>query len=99
MDGDVQRTEMLLGYALPVLLCPVGESDEVAMKEGVTIIVVFDVQRGAHPRRRLINKAEGATVITTAQAIEDVVRELEAELLAVSPLQAIAELQAISLYL
>ncbi len=61
------------------------------MQEGVSIVVVFYVKRPPHPRWHLIDETKGATVVTPAHIIKDVLCELEAELFTVSPLDVKSE--------
>src|SRR5579875_327609 len=72
MHGDVDRREMLLFEALPVLLFEVRQGDEVAEQEAIAVVVVFDVQRLAHAKwqaplwrmalRQALDEAEDALV-------------------------------------
>jgi hypothetical protein len=81
VHGYVQRAEPLLPYPLPILLTPIGKGYEVPPEKGVTVIVILDIKALPHPRRQLIDEAKGTTVPTKAQAIEDHLLEIEAQLL------------------
>jgi predicted Ser/Thr protein kinase len=90
---------MLLLNALPVFLGPVGEGDEVAVKEGVAIVVILDVQRTPKPRRHLVHEAEDAAIAAAAKTVEYVISETGAEVFSVFPFHNESEPLAGSLYL
>ncbi len=48
MHRDVQRCQLLLVEPLPVVLFQVGQRDEIAKKERIAVVVIFDIERGAH---------------------------------------------------
>jgi hypothetical protein len=90
---------MLLLNTFPILLGPVGESEEVPVKEGVAIVIVLDVQRTPQPRRHLVYKAEGAAIAAPTKIVEHVFCKTDAEVLSVFPVHNESELLAGSLYL
>jgi len=71
----------LFPYSLPILLAPIGKGYEAPPEKGVTVVVILDIETAPHPRGQLIHEAKGATVPTTAQAIEDHLPEIEAQIL------------------
>src|SRR5579884_1481133 len=52
MDGDIERCQLLLVQSLPVKLLQVGQRNEVAKEERVAVIVILDIERGAHTVRQ-----------------------------------------------
>ena len=54
--------------------------NEVAVQKRQAVIIIADGERGTHARRLLINEAEIATVAAEADAVEEVLAELDAEL-------------------
>lgn len=89
---------MLLLNTFPILLGPVGESDEVPVKEGVAIVIILDVQRGPQPRWHLVHEAEGAAIAAAAKAVEHVFCKMDAEVFSVFPVHNESEPLAGSLY-
>jgi hypothetical protein len=81
MHGYVERAEPLFPYSFPILLAPIGKGYKVPPEKGVTVIVILDIEAAPHPRGQLIHEAKGATVLATAQAIEDHLLEIEAQIL------------------
>ena len=81
VHGDVEGREALLVDALPVALLEVGQGDEAAVKEGVAVVVVLDVEGRAQAGRVLVHEAERAVVVAALDAVEGRVDELEAEVL------------------
>jgi len=90
---------MLLLNTLPVSLGPVGEGDEVAVKEGVAIVIILDVQRRPKPRWHLVHEAEGAAIAAAAKTVEYVISETGAEVFSVFPFDNESEPLAGSPYL
>jgi hypothetical protein len=90
---------MLFLNTVPIILGPVGDSDEVPVKEGVAIVIVLDVQRTPKPRWHLVHEAEGAAIATAAKTIEHVFCKMDAEVFSVFPVHNESEPLAGSLYL
>lgn len=70
MQGYPQRGKPLLFNALPVVLSQVGEGNEVTEQKRQPVIIVTYVKGPAHPRGKLGNKAEAATVIACPNRIK-----------------------------
>jgi hypothetical protein len=81
VHGYVERAKPLFPYSFPILLAPIGEGYEVPPEKGATVIVILDIEAAPHPGGQLIHEAKGATVPATAQAIEDHLLEIEAQIL------------------
>ncbi len=50
MHRDEKRTESLLFETVPIMIFEIRERDEVAEKKRIAIVVVFDIERIAHPQ-------------------------------------------------
>src|SRR6185437_4742662 len=50
MHRDVERAEPLLLQSSPVGLFQIGQGDEVAEEEAITVVVVFDIEGLAHAK-------------------------------------------------
>ena len=79
VDRDVQRRQALVDDTFEVRLGEAGEGREVAIEERQPVVVVFYVQAPAHALWKLVDEAELAVVVTSADAIEDGGRDLEPE--------------------
>ncbi len=76
VNGNVQRTETLSEYPLPVRFGECAESYKVAVQKGSAEIIILDVQRVAAAGGHLIDKAEDALITT---ALDRKGAEFEAE--------------------
>ena len=91
---------MLLLYPRPVLLCQVGQRDIGTKEEGVTKIVIFDVQRAPQTRGHLYHKTELAPVVAASDVgIERGMGKSQTKRLCVVSLDRHGELLVLSLYL
>src|SRR5579875_3212027 len=66
IHGNVERRQFLLIEPQPVVLLQVGQGDEIAKEKRIAVIVVLDVERGAHAVRQALDKAENAFISALA---------------------------------
>ena len=67
----MQRRQALGHHALEVGLGEAGERREVPVEERQPVVVVLQVEAGSHPRRELVDEAEGAVVVARADLVEE----------------------------
>ena len=94
VDADEQRRQTLGDDPLEVGLGEPGERREVPVQERQPVVVVLEIEAGAHPRRQLVDEAELAVVVAGAHLIEQGGVNLEAQRGAGSLVDLDVELQA-----
>ena len=66
VDGYVQGREPLFDETVPVSGLQVSEGYEIAVEEGITVVVIPDVEGGTQTRRQLAYKTELAVIAAAA---------------------------------
>ena len=79
MHRNKQGGEPLLLNALPVGGGEVGERQIRAVKKTEAVVVVFEVEAAAAPRRLLIDETEGAGVVALLEPVEQGLGEAQAQ--------------------
>ena len=82
LHGDVDGADAQVDDALRLALGEVRERDVVAHEEAQARVIVLKIERVAHIRRHLIDKAEQAVVRAGARLVHQVGIKIEAEILA-----------------
>ena len=94
MNRDVERGDVLLLDAPPVLFGQVRQGDEAAVEHRVAVVVVHDVERAAHSLGDLLDETERAGVFADADPVERRIGEGYAPEFVALELQVIAEQDA-----
>ena len=82
MDGDIDGADVEVDDPLCFTLGKVGEGGIVAQKEAHALVVVLDVQGGAHIGRHLIHEAEHAVVGAGVHLIHEIRLKVETQIAA-----------------
>ena len=82
MDGDIDGTDVQVNNPLCLTLGKVGEGGIVAQKEAHALVVILDVQGGAHMGGHLIHEAEHAVVGAGVHLIHEIRLKVETQVAA-----------------
>ena len=82
MHGDVQRAYLQITDALQFALGKIRTGDIVPREERKTRVVIFKIERFAHPARQLIHEAEHAPVGAARRLVHQVRFKVQPEILA-----------------
>ena len=82
MNTHVERAQALGDDTLEIGLGETGQRREVAVQKRQTKVVVFEVEALAHPRRKLVDKAERAVVVAGSDLVEQRAMDFKTERLA-----------------
>ncbi len=75
MDRDIQRAQPLGDDPRQVLIGHVRKCHIVAMQEREAVVVVLEIQRLPHPRRKLLDETKQAVRSACPHAIEEFVHK------------------------
>ena len=79
MNADVQRAQALGHYPLQVSFGEPGQGGEVPVEERQPVVVVLHVQAATESGRKLINEAEFAVVVASANPVKQGAIHLNAQ--------------------
>jgi len=71
MNGDIEGAEALLSNTLPITLLQVGQGDEVAKEERVTIVIIFQIKAATQASGQAFQETEGAIVVAGAELVKE----------------------------
>ena len=72
VDGDIQRADFQIAYALQLALGEVRAGDVVSREEREARVIVLEVERFAQALRQLVDEAENAAVRAAGRAVHQV---------------------------